>query len=104
MLACTAYRPVTGAAVSETFLKAANRYGLPASTLTDNGLVYTSRFAGGKGCRNSFENLLHALKITQKNGSPGHPQPRKIERFQQTLKKWLSGQPRAQTLEDPPQL
>ena len=101
LLACTAYRPVTGTAVSETFLKTANQYGLPASTLTDNGLVYTSRFAGGKGGRNSFENLLHALNITQKNGSPGHPQTQgKIERFHQTLKKWLSGQPRAETLQD----
>lgn len=76
-------------------------YGLPASTLTDNGLVYTARFAGGKGGRNGFETLLHSLSITQKNGSPSHPQTQgKIERFHQTLKRWLREQPAAQTLAD----
>lgn len=35
----------------------------------------------------------HCLGITQKNGSPDHPQTQgKIERFQQTLKKWLRAQ------------
>ncbi|WGW12939.1 IS481 family transposase [Saxibacter everestensis] len=99
LLACTAYRPVTGTVVVNTFAQASSYYGLPASTLTDNGLVYTARFAGGKGGRNGFETLLAALNITQKNGSPGHPQTQgKIERFHQTLKKWLTGQPAAHTL------
>lgn len=101
LLACTGYRPVTGAAVIELFLATAEEYGIPASTLTDNGLVYTARFAGGKGGRNGFENLLHGLGITQKNGSPNHPQTQgKIERFHQTLKRWLRGQPAAHTLAD----
>lgn len=101
LLACTAYRPVTGPSVIETFLTTTETYGIPASTLTDNGLVYTARFAGGKGGRNGFENLLAALNITQKNGSPNHPQTQgKIERFHQTLKRWLHGQPRAHTLAD----
>lgn len=98
LLACTAYRPVTVTAVVAAFLTAAADYGLPASTLTDNGLVYTARFAGGKGGRNAFEHQLHTLGITQKNGSPNHPQTQgKIERFHQTLKRWLTGQPRAHT-------
>jgi transposase InsO family protein len=101
LLACTAYRPVTVTAVVATFLTAAAEYGLPASTLTDNGMVYTTRLAGGRGGRNAFEHQLHALGITQKNGSPSHPQTQgKIERFHQTLKKWLTGQPRAHTLDD----
>ncbi|NKX56913.1 IS481 family transposase, partial [Arthrobacter mobilis] len=101
LLACTAFSPVTVAAVVDTFLAAADEHGLPASTLTDNGLVYTTRLAGGKGGRNGFEHLLHALDITQKNGSPAHPQTQgKIERFHQTLKKWLAGQPPARTLAD----
>ena len=101
LLACTAYRPVTVTAVVTTFLTAAAEYGLPASTLTDNGMVYTTRLAGGRGGRNAFEHQLHALGITQKNGSPNHPQTQgKIERFHQTLKKWLPGQPRAHTLDD----
>jgi transposase InsO family protein len=101
LLACTGFRPVTVNAVVTTFLAAAAEHGLPASTLTDNGMVYTTRFSGGRGGRNAFEHQLHTLGITQKNGSPNHPQTQgKIERFHQTLKRWLTGQPRAHTLED----
>jgi transposase InsO family protein len=101
LLACTAFQPVTVTTVVTTFLATAAEYGLPASTLTDNGMVYTTRFSGGRGGRNAFEHQLHALGITQKNGSPNHPQTQgKIERFHQTLKKWLTGQPRAHALQD----
>ena len=70
------------------------RHGVPASTLTDNGMVFTTRFAGGKGGRNHLEHELRERNITQKNGQPNHPQTQgKVERFQQTLKKWLRAQP-----------
>jgi hypothetical protein len=65
----------------------------PASTLTDNGMVFTTRLSGGKGGRNGFEHELRRLGITQKNGRPSHPQTQgKAERFQQTLKHWLRAQ------------
>jgi transposase InsO family protein len=96
LLACSAWAPVTGKVVVNTFLQASSIYGLPASTLTDNGRVYTARFGGG---RNAFEHLLAALGIYQKNGSPNHPQTQgKIERFHQTQKRWLAQQPPAATL------
>jgi len=96
-----AHPRVTGPIVVEAFLDTAQHHGLPASTLTDNGMVYTTRLAGGRGGRNAFETLLAGLGITQKNGHPGHPQTQgKIERFHQTLKKWLHGQPPAHTIED----
>ena len=96
LLACSAWAPVTGKVVVETFLQASSIHGLPASTLTDNGRVYTARFGGG---RNAFEYLLAALGITQKNGSPNHPQTQgKVERFHQTQKRWLARQPPAATL------
>lgn len=96
LLSCTAHRPVTGTSVIDTFTDLINEYGPPASTLTDNGSVYTSRFTGGK---NGFEHLLSIAGITQKNGHPYHPQTQgKIERFHQTLKLWLSKQPAAATL------
>jgi transposase InsO family protein len=80
LLACSACAPVTGKVVVDTFLQAGSTHGLPASTLTDNGRVYTARFGGG---RNAFEYLLAALGITQKNGQPFHPQTQgKVERFQ----------------------
>lgn len=98
LLGCTAHTPVTGDLVVQTFLTIANQYGFPASTLTDNGRVYTARFGGGK---NAFEYLLPLLGITQKNGHPGHPQTQgKVERFHQTLKRWLAQQPPAATLTD----
>ncbi|MFB8148233.1 IS481 family transposase [Microbacterium sp. NPDC056003] len=93
LLSCTAHRPVTGRHVVDTFLAAVDAYGPPASTLTDNGRVYTARHGGG---RNEFEYVLAVLSIRQKNGAPNHPQTQgKIERFHQTLKRWLTARPRA---------
>jgi transposase InsO family protein len=85
---------VTGDLVTKQFLATADEHGLPASTLTDNGVVYTARFVGGK---NTFEYLLAALGIQQRNGHPGQTQG-KIERLHQTLKRWLAQQPPAATL------
>ena len=66
----------------------------PASTLTDNGMVYTVRFASGRGGRTALEAELARLHIQQKNSRPNHPTTcGKVERFQQTLKKWLRSQP-----------
>jgi len=93
-LSITAHPRVTGPIVLATFRKAAVNYGFPASTLTDNAMVFTTRFAGGKGGRNHLEHELRERNITQKNGQPNHPQTQgKVERFQQTLKKWLHAQP-----------
>ncbi len=96
LLYCTAMNPVRGSDVVASFKACINEYGTPASTLTDNGVVYTARFVGG---RNAFEYLLTALGTKQKNGHPGHPQTQgKIERFHQTLKRWLAQQPRASSI------
>jgi transposase InsO family protein len=93
-LSVTTHARVTGAVVLATFRKTVAAHGIPASTLTDNGMVFTTRFAGGKGGRNHLEHELRELHITQKNGHPNHPQTQgKVERFQQTLKKWLRSQP-----------
>jgi transposase InsO family protein len=96
LLSCTAHQPVRGDDVVAAFLDVVERYGPPASTLTDNGSVYTSRFTGG---RNAFEYVLPILGIRQKNGSPGHPQTQgKTERFHQTLQRWLKARPTARSL------
>lgn len=96
LLSCTVHRPVTGRDVVDTFLTTIDAYGPPASTLTDNGRVYTARHGGG---RNQFEYVLAALNIRQKNGAPNHPQTQgKIERFHQTLKRWLTARPAPTTL------
>jgi transposase InsO family protein len=96
LLSCSVHEPVTGDDVVAVFLGLIEGYGPPASTLTDNGSVYTSRFTGG---RNAFEYVLPLLGVRQKNGSPGHPQTQgKTERFHQTLQRWLRSRPPARTL------
>lgn len=95
VLRLTAHHRVTGPIVVAAFRAAVAEHGAPASTLTDNGMVYTTRYSGGRGGRNAFEAELRRLGITQKNGRPNHPQTQgKVERLWQTLKKWLASQPR----------
>jgi transposase InsO family protein len=89
-----AHPQITAPIVLATFTTAAAQHGYPASTLTDNGMVYTVRFAGGKGGRTQLENELRRLGIRQKNSRPNHPTTcGKAERFQQTMKNWLRAQP-----------
>ncbi len=77
-----------------TFRAAVAVHGIPAATLTDNGMVFSTRLAGGSGGRNALESELRRLHVQQKNSRPNHPRTcGKVERFQQTLKKWLRGQP-----------
>lgn len=99
LLSCTPHTRVTGDIVLHDFLTAGNEHGFPASTLTDNGMVFTTRYSGGKGGLNALEKMLQTLGITQKNGSANHPQTQgKIERFHQTQKAWLAKQPPATTI------
>lgn len=92
-LRVTAHVRVTGPIVLAEFRAAVAEHGIPASTLTDNGMVFTTRLSGGKGGRNAFEHELRALGVVQKNSRPAHPTTcGKVERFQQTMKKWLHAQ------------
>jgi len=93
-LSITAYFRVTGPSVVATFRDTVNRFGIPASTLTDNGMVFTTCFAGGKDGRNGFEAELRRLNVRQKNSRPNHPTTcGKVERFQQAMLSWLHAQP-----------
>ena len=59
-------------------------------------MVYTVRLAGigRQGGRNGFEHQLQTWNVVQKNSRPNHPTTcGKVERFQQTMKKWLRAQP-----------
>ena len=92
----TAHVRVTGPIVLAEFRRTVADHGIPASTLTDNGMVFTTRLSQGKrgaSTRNGFEHELRKLGVTQKNSRPNHPTTcGKVERFQQTLKKWLTAQ------------
>jgi transposase len=48
-LSVTAHHRVTGPIVLAEFRKTVAAHGVPASTLTDNGMVFTTRLSGGKG-------------------------------------------------------
>ena len=92
-LSVTVHDRVTGDIVVNTFNQTGLDQGFPASVLTDNGLVYTTRFAGYPGGRNGLETRLATLDIQQKNSRPNHPRTcGKVERFHQTMKKWLTAQ------------
>ena len=90
----SAHHRITAQIVLDMFTETAGQYGYPASTLTDNGMVYTARFAGGRGGKTKLELELRRLDIVQKNSRPNHPTTcGKVERFQQTMKNWLRAQP-----------
>lgn len=83
--------------VDDSFGKAAASYGDPASMLSDNGAVFTGRCR--RGGRVALEVTLNARGISFRHSRPYHPQTcGKVERFHQTLKKWLTRQPQARTL------
>jgi transposase InsO family protein len=96
-LSVTCHRPVTGPAVVAAFQQTVADQGIPVSVLSDNGMVFTTRFAGGPAGRdtiNGFQAELRRLGVIEKHSKPNHPTTcGKVERFQQTLKKWLRAQP-----------
>jgi transposase InsO family protein len=95
-LSITCHQPVTGPAVLATFRQTVADQGIPASVLSDNGMVFTTRFSGGRAGRdtlNGFQSELRRLGVIEKHSRPNHPTTcGKVERFQQTLKKWLRAQ------------
>lgn len=98
LLACTAFRPDTVTTVVATFLATAAEYGLQPCRQR-HGLYHPP------GRRQGRPERLRAP--TPRPGHhpekriPSHPQTQgKTEPFHQTLKRWLTGQLRANTLED----
>src|ERR1700722_1730703 len=83
--------------VNNSFTKAVAAYGNPASLLSDTGAVVPGRYRGTG--RVALEVTLHSYGIRFQHCRPYHPQTcGKVERFHQTLKKWLTHQTRAHTV------
>jgi transposase InsO family protein len=96
-LASAPRRTITGPDVLHTFQDAFLRWGIPASVLTDNGAVFTG--TPRRGGRVALEIQLGKLGVRFDHSRPYHPQTcGKVERFQQTQKKWLAAQPPAKTV------
>jgi transposase InsO family protein len=82
--------------VWEVMLAGIAECGIPSMSLSDNGIVYTGRFHAHES---AFEINLRTLGVRTINSSPFHPQTcGKIERFWQTLKKWLAARDPAATI------
>jgi transposase InsO family protein len=78
------------------FNQAADAYGCPAGMLSDNAAVFTGTPRGGG--RVALELELIDRGVVFRHSRPYHPQTcGKVERFHQTLKKWLAQQPPAKT-------
>ena len=86
----------TGEEAWATFSQATAVWGLPARTLSDNGLCFSGKLHSQEVY---FEAQLRDIGIAPITGRPYHPQTTgKVERFQQTLKKRLCRQPLAANL------
>jgi len=82
--------------VVDSFYEAAGRYGFPASVLSDNGAIFTASARNGV-C--AMESELVALGIEFRHSRPYHPQTcGKVERFHQTLKKYLKAHKKPRTI------
>lgn len=84
--------PAPTITAAQAAVHAAGRlWGLPARVLSDNGACF-----GGVSRSGDFVDGLAALGIKVIHARPFHPRTcGKIERFHQTLKRWLRAQPRA---------
>ena len=96
VLASAVFLTIKAADVVQTFHWAAQNYGLPATWLSDNGAVFSGESRRGKVL---IESELENLGIRCTHSTPYHPQTcGKVERFHQTLKRFLAKQPAAQSL------
>ena len=84
--------------VVASFQKAAADNGFPATVLTDNAAVFTGAYRGQGWV--ALERELMGLGIGLRHSRPYHPQTcGKVERFHQTLKRWLARQPKARSVD-----
>jgi len=98
VLCSSVVKVARSADVVRLFFKTAALYGFPASVLSDNGAIYTSTY---RESHSGLEIDLALLGITFKHGKPYHPQTQgKVERYHQTLKKWLRKQPGAASIDE----
>jgi transposase InsO family protein len=95
-VACKTFVTVKAADPVHVFHSASNEFGFPASLLSDNAAVFTARSRGGKVL---LELEQERLGIVFKHSTPYHPQTcGKVERFHQTVKRFLRMQPPAASI------
>lgn len=88
----------TSEAAWAAFSEGCGRYGVPWRCLSDNGLCFSGKL---RGYEVVFETRLRAAGVLPVTARPYHPQTcGKVERFQQTLKRWLRAQGPCGTIEN----
>ncbi|HSS61627.1 MAG TPA: IS481 family transposase [Candidatus Limnocylindrales bacterium] len=96
ILASTALRTLKAGDAHDIFSSATELHGLPASLLCDNAAVFSGKSRRGKVV---LEAALERLGVRCIHSTPYHPQTcGKVERFHQTLKRFLAKQTSAQSL------
>jgi transposase InsO family protein len=94
-VASRAFARVRAQDVVRTLHKAAQSWGYPEKFLSDNGRIFTTPLGTEVG---AMEAELLSLGIASKHSRPYHPQTcGKVERFHQTLKRFMSKQDPART-------
>lgn len=82
---------VNGETAFDAFSTGAAKWGWPQRFLSDNAKAYKISLAEAVG----------VLGVDHRHGRANHPQTQgKVERFHQTLQKWLKARPRAVSLEE----
>lgn len=95
-LASVAFTTIKAVDVVQAFAAAAATHGLPAAFLSDNAAVFSGESRGGTVL---LESELARLGIRAVHARAYHPQTcGKVERFHQTLKRFLAKQPPATSL------
>src|SRR5262245_7246152 len=98
VLACRVALGADGRSAIDALTEAIQGHGLPGIVLSDNGTCFTGKLNGASSV--AFERHLWAHAVRTITSRIAHPQTcGKIERWHQTLKKWLRRQRRAVTLE-----
>ena len=96
VLASVGFPTIKAADVVQTFHEAAQVYGFPAAWLSDNAAVFSGESRRGKVI---IEAELENLGIRCIHSTPYHPQTcGKVERFHQTMKRFLAKQASPQSL------
>jgi transposase InsO family protein len=99
VLACRVALGADGLSAIDTLTAAIQGHGLPGIVLSDNGSCFTGKLTGASSV--AFERHLWAYAVRTITSRIAHPQTcGKIERWHQTLKKWLRRQRLAATLEE----
>jgi transposase InsO family protein len=96
VLASVGFPAIKAADVVQTFHEAAQVYGFPAAWLSDNAAVFSGESRRGKVI---IEAELENLGIRCIHSTPYHPQTcGKVERFHQTMKRFLAKQAAPESL------